>query len=74
MFHLTDEQAQEIKDWRKTHKCKLRTDSHGVEGEIYVGAIGGAIQYCFTPTGLGTLVTVKCACGESHDVSDTEDW
>ena len=30
--------------------------------------------FSFTPTGLGTLVQVKCMCGEVYDLSDCENW
>lgn len=74
MFNLTTEQKNEIEAWRKSHKCKLRTSEHGIEDEIYVGAIGGAITYCFTPTGLGDCVEAVCACGEKINVTDYEGW
>ena len=37
------------------------------------GAIGGRLTYSFTPTSLGTITTVKCACGEKCDLTDY-DW
>ena len=38
------------------------------------GAIGGRLSYRFTPTGLGEIVVVTCACGEEVDLSFSEDW
>ena len=73
-FALTDEQATEINKWQKTHKCSLRTDEHGVKGEVYVGAISGATTYLFTPTGLGNCVEAQCACGEKINVTDYDLW
>ncbi len=33
------------------------------------GAIGGRYTYSFTPTSIGTVVTLACACGEKIDLS-----
>ena len=64
MFTITEEDENKIKEWDNNHKCTL--DS--------VGAIGGRLKYCFTPTGLGVIKTVKCACGEMLDYSDYDSW
>lgn len=40
----------------------------------YYGAIGGALTYSFTPTTLGVVIKVKCACGKEIDVTDYEGW
>ena len=37
-------------------------------------AIGGRLTYSFTPTGLGTITVVKCACGEKLDLTDSDHW
>ena len=74
MFEIDKRQASEIAEWKKTHECSLRTDEHGRQDEIYVGAIGGAITYCFTPTGLGDCVEAQCACGEKINVTDYNTW
>jgi hypothetical protein len=74
MFTIDDKQTEQIEEWRKTHDCELRTDTHGIDNEIYVGAIGGAITYCFTPTGLGMCLVAKCACGKSINVTNFDNW
>jgi hypothetical protein len=38
------------------------------------GAIGGRLTYCFTPTNLGTIIKIKCACGEELDLTNYESW
>ena len=53
-------------EWRKEKNKK--------EGEVYVGAIGGAYSFCFTPTGLGNMVVVKCADGTELDLTEYEYW
>jgi len=73
-FSLTEQQEKEIRKWREEHDCSLRTDDRGVKGEIYVGAIGGAITYQFTPTGLGICEGVKCACNQTLDLTDYDEW
>lgn len=58
IFELTEGQVQKFNQWRAT------------KPEIYVGAIGGAYTFEFTPTGIGMVVTVKCADGTELDLTD----
>ena len=60
-FRLTKSEMKEIEEWDKNHECTLKRDKNGYK---YSGAIGGHLTYCFTPTGLGNFVTVKCVCGK----------
>lgn len=60
-FELSDEQEKKFNEWREA-KGK----------EVYVGAVGGAYDFCFTPTGIGTIVTVKCADGTELDLTEWE--
>jgi len=60
IFELTEGQVQKFNQWRAT------------KPEIYIGAIGGAYTFEFTPTGIGMVVTVKCADGTELDL--TEDF
>jgi hypothetical protein len=62
IFDLTAEQHKKYDEWRKE------------KGEVYVGAIGGAYTFCFTPTGLGNMVEVKCADGTKLDLTDSDLW
>ena len=34
----------------------------------------GYYEYCFTPTGIGTSITIKRSTGEEIDVTDVESW
>lgn len=69
-FELTEEQQKKYKEWAATHECPYRT-----RGEWrYVGAIGGEDTFCFTPTGLGKIIKVKCACGAEIDLTDYDLW
>lgn len=39
------------------------------------GAIGGAVTYSFTPTGLGFIVVLRCSiCKQEENVTDFENW
>lgn len=41
----------------------------------YAGSIGGGWTWRFTPTSLGTGVSIACSCGEAElNVTDYEDW
>ncbi len=44
------------------HNCSVSKDKGG--------AIGGSLTYCFTPTTLGVVAEVKCACGKKIDLTD----
>lgn len=66
MFGMTESESKKLHEWSVEHDktCPLKYNQ---------GAIGGRTTYCFTPTSLGTVVKVKCACGEEIDISDY-DW
>ena len=65
-FVLTAEQHKKYDEWRK--------EKNKTKGEVYVGAIGGAYTFCFTPTGLGDMVVVQCADGTKLDLTDYDLW
>jgi hypothetical protein len=66
-FELTEREYKKIEEWDKTHECKLKP-KHGVDK--YCGAIGGSLSVEFTPTSIGTFITVKCSCGAMLDLDD----
>lgn len=65
-FKLTHEEEEKLNKWNDIHKevCTI-TDE---------GAIGGRITFEFTPTGLGDVVKVRCACGAKIDLTEYEKW
>lgn len=65
-FVLTAEQHKKYDEWR--------IEKNKTKGEVYVGAIGGAYTFCFTPTGLGDMIEVKCADGTKLDLTDYDLW
>jgi len=71
VFSLTDEQCKLARDFEKNHKCPIERDEFGHKN---MGAIGGGLTYSFTPTSLGTVETVQCACGAKLCLTHFEDW
>jgi len=65
-FEITEKQYKKYQKWRKAKKKK--------DGELYVGAFGGAYSFCFTPTGVGEIVTVKASDGDELDLTDYDLW
>lgn len=63
-FVVSKEEQRAIALWAREHDC----DARGI------GAAGGRITYCFTPTGLGICTAAKCVCGDSIDVTACEGW
>lgn len=62
IFELDEKQVAKLKAWQEK------------KGEIYVGAIGGAYEFCFIPTSAGHIVHVKCVDGTELDLTDSEHW
>jgi hypothetical protein len=51
------------------HQCQYTQKDNPV-----TGAIGGARSYIFTPTNVGTIIKLRCACGKEEDVTDYRGW
>lgn len=68
-FEITDSEALKLKALMAAHdtECKFADP-------MKRGAIGGRLTYCFTPTSLGTIASVKCACGEEITLTDFSEW
>lgn len=66
-FHIPLDGINKFNKWNKEHikTCKYYQDS---------GTIGERLTYEFTPTGIGTIIKIKCACGEEIDLTDYENW
>lgn len=63
-FSLTELQVEKITKFVTEHECIITNE----------GSIGGKYTYSFTPTTLGTVDKITCACGKSCDVSNYELW
>jgi len=60
-FELTEEQEKALTEWKAAQEFPSAT-------------IGGAYTYSFTPTGLGTIVVVKCVNKNTIDLTDYDNW
>ena len=67
-FSLSGEELENYNKWLKDHN-KVCPFKNGTSQ----GAIGGRLTFNFTPTSLGTVCGVKCACGEEKDLT-VYDW
>lgn len=67
---LADWEAEQDKIWVKEKKLVDSIDP----AEPYYGAIGGALTYSFTPTGIGMIVKVTHATGNELDLTDYDEW
>lgn len=76
MFKLDPNQQKQANEWIKEQNEKVYAqqkeekgrvgDNAWTFGKAYYGAIGGAITYSFTPTGLGVVIKIQ------HGVTDEE--
>ena len=64
-FTLSPTKVEMFDKWRKKKNKK--------KGEVYVGAAGGAYEYVFIPTGIGTITLARCADGEEIDLTEDGD-
>jgi hypothetical protein len=73
-FSFSDNDNEKINIWDKHHKNTCKYFDDGSEICNPVGAIGGRLTYSFTPTGLGLITSVECACGEKLNLTDFDMW
>lgn len=62
----TEEEVEELLKWASAHY-----ETCSIKGQ---GAIGGRYTYSFTPTSIGTICMIKCACGQKFDATKYEWW
>jgi len=67
MFSLDPKELEKRKEWEENHNLTCPYTS-------YSGAIGGRLTFSFTPTSLGVIAKIKCACGEETDLTDYDLW
>lgn len=65
-FGFSAKEWERIVHWQRTHKCGYRLEN----GCQYFGCAGGGYTYSFTPTGLGTIYEIRCACGKKMEFAD----
>lgn len=84
-FNVSAAEEVVINDWYNSLKPEIlaiqnastssSSNSTLTKDEPYYGAIGGGLSYCFTPTGLGNLVSVtESITGKTLNVSDALGW
>lgn len=62
VFELSEEDVRKFDDWRKSKE------------NLPVSTMGGAYEFCFTPTGVGNIVKVKCIDETELDLTDYSKW
>lgn len=65
-FNLTDEQYETIKKWANTHECRCRPGNDSPS----LSCCGGEISIIFTPTSIGTAISVSCVCGKKLELDN----
>jgi hypothetical protein len=68
-FEVDTETHEKISKWHKKH-VKNKCPNKPEHKEQY----GPKLTYCFTHTGIGVHLLVKCGCGKEKDFSDYENW
>jgi hypothetical protein len=68
-FTITDREQLKIKVLLAHHNT---TCPYG-DPKKKTGAIGGRFSYVFTPTSIGTMAYIECACGEKLEFQDMWD-
>ena len=64
-FKLNDKEIELAEEFKKEH----------YHPDIYKGAIGGHINYIFTPTSIGDAVSIECSiCSEIKNITDYDSW
>lgn len=59
---------------REEEAAKKFLEEHR-HSDINKGAIGGHIEYMFTPTSIADAVSIKChICNECKNITDYESW
>jgi hypothetical protein len=69
MFSLGEFERAKLMEWITEHDKTCKYADRNKQG-----ACGGRLTYSFTPTGIGMVVKIECACGGECDVSDYDNW
>ena len=64
-FKLSEKEEAAAREFMEKHR----------HPKVYKGAIGGHIEYLFTPTSIGDACTIKCTiCGTEENITDYNSW
>jgi hypothetical protein len=64
IFKLSAKEKERLDKWLKKHNKKC--DDHWEFSQH--------LTYMFTPTGIGTIIEVKCSCGKKVGITDSSNW
>ena len=80
-FRLVGKELETFLAWEEEHNKTCPFYDDGTSPVCPSGAIGGQMTFCFTNTGLGTIVVVECLCYTVHknekgriNVTDFDNW
>ena len=80
IFSLTVEQRRKLQEWKAAQDAKVvemqKDEDHPFGNDKpYYGAIGGELNYSFTPTTIGLIVTVtNTLTNETIDLTEYDSW
>ena len=64
-FELNEVETKRAKTFQEQHR----------HPEVYKGAIGGHINFIFTPTSISDACTIHCSiCDEKENITDYDCW
>ena len=64
-FELNETESKKAEEFLEKHR----------HPEVYKGAIGGHINFIFTPTSIGDACTIHCSiCDEKENITDYDCW
>ena len=71
LFYLTTREMEKIREWDDEHRktCPIIKDTNR-----HSGILGRRLVFQFTSTGIGSIIKVKCTCGEEIDITDVSTW
>ena len=69
LFSLHGKELENFLEWDEEHRKDCSVYNSCVQT-----AIGGRLTFSFTSKGLGTVCSVKCACGEKNNCTDFDSW
>ena len=67
IFWITNAERAKIEKWSQNHDCIYMQGKRPSNSPL-----GGEISVIFTPTELGTVVSVKCLCGNESFIRRKE--
>ena len=64
-FKLSEKEEAAAEDFMQQHR----------HPDVPKGAIGGHLEYLFTPTSIGDACCIHCTiCGEEKNITDYSNW